>query len=341
MSSKTALITGITGQDGAILARYLLEKNYRVCGLRPYLPCDDTANLSPEIELFYGDLSDTASLLRILEQTRPDEIYNLAAMSHVQVSFSMPEHSGNINAIGPVRLLEAMRALGMDGQARFYQASSSEMYGHSTLPQNEQTPFAPCSPYGAAKLYAYWMVRLYRDAYGFHASNGILFNHESAFRGEQFVTRKIAKAAAAFTQGRVEPLRLGNIEAKRDWGHAKDYMRGVWMMMQQDASDDYVLASGKTYSVRSFVEEAFLHTGRRVLWRGKGTQEVGIDQKTGQVLVMIDPDLFRPKDIDCLIGDATKARTVLGWQPMYSFEDLVSEMVEAELPHHGRQRLYG
>lgn len=344
MSFKKALITGITGQDGAILSQILLEKGYKVYGLRPYIPCDDTENLdivAPDVELFHGDLSDTSSLLRVLEATQPDEVYNLAAMSHVQVSFSLPEHTANINAMGPVRLLEAMRSLGMERDVRFYQASSSEMFGNSPNPQNEKTIFAPCSPYGASKLYAYWMVKLYRDAHGFHASNGILFNHESPFRGEQFVTRKIAKAVGEFARGRLEPLRLGNIEAMRDWGHAKDYMRGVWMILQQDVPDDYVLASGNTYSVRSFVEKAFLYAGRTIVWSGSGAEETGRDKKTGQLLIVIDPRLFRPQDIHCLIGDATKAQTVLGWAPQYSFEELVAEMVHAELPAAMTRKRYG
>lgn len=343
MSHKKALITGVTGQDGSVLAQILLEKGYSVCGLRPYLPVEDTERLysvSEEIELVHADMADGASLMRILEKQKPDEIYNLAAMSHVQVSFSMPEYTANVNAIGPVRLLEAMRALGMN-DARFYQASSSEMFGNAPAPQNEDTAFAPCSPYGAAKLYAYWMVRMYRDAYGIHASNGILFNHESAVRGEQFVTRKITRAIGEFAMGRKEPLMLGNLEARRDWGHAHDYMRGAWMMLQQEKPGDYVLASGATHSVRAFVERAFAASGREIVWNGAGIHETGHDRFSGQTLVRIDESLFRPQEIQCLIGDASKARRVLGWQPAYSFEDLVAEMVEADSPASLRKKAYG
>jgi len=343
MSRKTALITGITGQDGSVLADILLEKNYRVCGLRPYLAVDDMERLNTlnrNVEMFYGDMSDSASLLRVLEQTRPDEIYNLAAMSHVQVSFSMPEHTGNINALGCVRLLEAMRMLGME-KTKFYQASSSEMFGNAPAPQSEDTAFAPCSPYGAAKLYAYWMVRTYRDAYGFHASNGILFNHESAVRGEQFVTRKITRAVGDFAMGRKEPLMLGNLEARRDWGHAHDYMRGAWMMLQQDTPGDYVLATGETHSVREFVEKAFSASGHQIVWHGEGVNETGHDKFSGQKLVCIDPALFRPQEIHCLIGNATKAREILGWSPKISFEELVAEMVEVDSPAAIRKRIYG
>ena len=343
MTSKTAFITGITGQDGAVLAQILLEKGYRVCGVRPYLPVGDTERLdaiSREIELFHGDMSDAASLIRLLEKIRPDEIYNLAAMSHVQVSFSMPELTANVNALGPVRLLEAMRALDMKN-VPFYQASSSEMFGNAPAPQNETTPFAPCSPYGAAKLYAYWMVRMYREAYGFHASNGILFNHESALRGEQFVTRKITKAIGEFGMGRKEPLQLGNLEARRDWGHAHDYMMGAWMMMQQKTPDDYVLATGKTRTVREFVEHAFEISGRSIVWHGEGVSETGHDKFSGQALVSIDPELFRPNEINCLIGDSSKARLTLGWKPQISFEQLIAEMVEADSPQHIRQKIYG
>lgn len=343
MSYKKALITGITGQDGSVLAQILLEKGYSVCGLRPYMPVDDTERLcalSGDIELVHGDMTDGASLIRVLERQKPDEIYNLAAMSHVQVSFSMPEYTANVNAVGPVRILEAMRALGMHA-VPFYQASSSEMFGNAPSPQNEDTPFAPCSPYGAAKLYAYWMVRMYRDAYGFHASNGILFNHESAVRGEQFVTRKITRAVGGFSMGRREPLTLGNLEARRDWGHAHDYMRGAWMMLQQEQPGDYVLASGETHSVREFVERAFAASGREIVWSGEGIRETGHDKFSGQVLVRVDPSLFRPQEIHCLIGDCAKARRILGWKPAYTFDDLVAEMVEADSPASVRKKAYG
>ena len=343
MSHKKALIIGITGQDGSVLAEILLEKGYKVCGLRPYLPVDDTERLYPildHVELVYGDMADSASLIRVLEHFKPDEIYNLAAMSHVQVSFSMPEHTANINGIGPVRILEAMRMMGIERDVRFYQASSSEMFGNAPAPQNEDTMFAPCSPYGVAKLYAYWMVRTYRDAYGFHASNGILFNHESAVRGEQFVTRKITRAVGEFSMGRKEPLVLGNLEARRDWGHARDYMRGAWMMLQQDAPDDYVLATGETHSVREFVEMAFAQAGRQIVWNGVGVDETGHDKFGGQMLVKVNPSLFRPQEINCLIGDPAKARETLGWMPDYSFETLVAEMVEADSPASIRKKAY-
>lgn len=344
MSRKSALITGISGQDGAVLADILLEKGYRVYGLRSYMPVDDTerlAGLAGDIELFHADMTDSASLTRVLERARPDEIYNLAAMSHVQVSFSMPEHTGNVNGLGTVRLLESMRMLGME-RTRFYQASSSEMFGNAPAPQNEETAFAPCSPYGVSKLYAYWMVRTYREAHGFHASNGILFNHESAQRGEQFVTRKITRAVGEFCNGRKEPLSLGNLDARRDWGHARDYMCGAWMMLQQEEPDDYVLATGETRSVRDFVERAFAATGRQIVWVGTGVEEAGLDKASGQKLVTIDPALFRPQDIHCLVGDAFKARDRLGWRPLSGFDDLVREMVEADCPAvPDGQRLYG
>lgn len=342
MSDKKALITGVTGQDGGVLASILLQKGYRVAGLRPYLPIEDTEKLQGlDVELFHADLADLPSLIRVMEEVQPDEIYNLAAMSHVKVSFAMPELSGNVNALGVTRMLEAMKITGLEKTTRFYQASSSEMFGNTTLPQNEDTPFAPCSPYGVAKLYGYWITRTYRDAYGFHASNGILFNHESPLRGEQFVTRKITRAIGEFGMGRTAPLVLGNLEARRDWGHASDYMLGAWMMLQQEQADDYVLATGETHSVRDFVETAFACAGRSIVWKGEGADETGIDRITGQTLVAIDQALFRPQEIDCLIGDAAKARRVLGWSPRYSFEDLVAEMVEADAPAATLKRLYG
>lgn len=342
MSYKKALITGITGQDGAVLAAILLEKGYKVFGLRPYLPVDDTEKLYPvlaDIELLYGDLSDTPGLIRALERVRPDEIYNLAAMSHVQVSFTIPEATMDINATGPLRLLEAMRAVGMN-ETRFYQASSSEMYGNAPAPQNEDTPFMPCNPYGVAKLAAYWLVRLYRDAYGFHASNGILFNHESGLRGEQFVTRKITRAAGEFRTGRTAPLLLGNMDARRDWGHARDYMMGAWQMLQQARADDYVLATGQTRSVRDFASRAFACAGYDIVWQGEGMNETGHDKTTGAVMVRIDPALYRPLEVECLCGDAAKARRVLGWTPATSFEDLVAEMVEADMPAFAARKRY-
>lgn len=334
MSLKKALITGITGQDGAALAALLLEKNYKVTGMRPYLPVDDTGRLSGilgDIDLVYGDLTDTGSLMRVLDRVRPDEIYNLAGLSHVQASFDMPEVTANINALGPLRLLEAMRGIGLL-RSRFYQASSSEMFGNVPAPQDESTPFAPCSPYGIAKLAAYWTVRLYRNAYGFHASNGILFNHESAQRGGDFVTRKITRAVGEFCAGRTAPLMLGNLDACRDWGHARDYMEGAHLMLQQPRGDDYVLASGITRTVRDFASSAFARGGYKIIWQGRGLAETGRDKITGKILIGIDPTLYRPLEIDVLCGNADKARRVLGWQPRVSFEDMVAEMVEADMP---------
>ncbi len=344
MTRKSALITGITGQDGAILAEFLLGRDYDVHGIRPYLPVDDTARfdgIQGDINLHYADMMDEGSLIRVLEQTAPDEIYNLAAMSHVHVSFAMPEMTGNVNGLGTVRLLEAMRTIGLESSARFYQASSSEMFGNASAPQSESTPFAPCSPYGVAKLYAYWMVRTYREAYGLHASNGILFNHESTLRGEEFVTRKITCAVGEIEAGTRDHIVLGNLDARRDWGHARDYMRGAWMMLQQDVPDDYVLATGETHSVREFVELAFAATGVRIVWEGAGADEIGRDHKTGQVLVKIDPALVRPLDIHCLSGNAEKARTKLAWTPSYSFPELVAEMVEADRLPARLQKIYG
>jgi GDPmannose 4,6-dehydratase len=344
LSRKTALITGITGQDGAVLAQYLLEKNYAVHGIRPYLPVDDTARLGGDLEnvsLHYADMLDQSSLIRVLERTKPDEIYNLAAMSHVHVSYIMPEMTGDINGLGTVRILEAMRATGISDTARFYQASSSEMFGLSPAPQNEKTELAPCSPYGASKLYAYWMVRMYRDGYGFHASNGILFNHESSLRGEEFVTRKITRMVGEIEAGERGFMELGNLDARRDWGHARDYMRGAWLMLQQDRADDYVLATGETHSVREFVELSFAEIGIRISWDGEGMDEVGFDARSGRMLIKIDPVLYRPIDINCLCGDARKAQEKLGWSPSYSFKELVQEMVAADRRPARMQKIYG
>lgn len=342
--AKRALITGITGQDGAILARLLLAKGYEVHGLRPYSAVPDTIRLDklPDLTLHHGDMTDSGSLLRVIDAARPDEIYNLAAMSHVHVSFDMPEYAANVNALGTLRLLEAIRTLKMEKAVRFYQASSSEMFGRAAAPQSETTPFEPCSPYAAAKLYAYWTVRNYRDAYGIHASNGILFNHESPIRGEEFVTRKITRAVGEIEAGRKEPLMLGNLDAKRDWGHAQDYMVGAWQMQQQNKPGDYVLATGQSHSVREFVEKAFACIGITIAWDGKGLDEKGRDKRAGTILVAIDPALFRPQEIHHLVGDAASARKVLGWQPRVTFDALVREMVEADriLPAKP-QRAYG
>lgn len=332
MAVKKALITGITGQDGAILARFLLEKSYEVHGLRLYSATQDMQRLESlaqngRFHLHYGDLIDGGSLHRLVNEIQPDEIYNLGAQSHVGVSFQTPEATAQINALGTLRLLEAIR----NTKIRFYQASSSEMFGNAPAPQNEDTPFAPCSPYASAKLYAYWMVRNYRDSYGLHASNGILFNHESSLRGEEFVTRKISLAVAAIALGRQEKLSIGNLDAQRDWGHARDYVRGMWMMLQKDEPDDYVLATGQAHSVREFIEAAFAVAGIKILWRGQGLTEKAYRAGTGQVLVDVDPRFFRPNEVHMLLGDAAKARRILGWQPQVSFRGLVEEMVAADM----------
>jgi GDPmannose 4,6-dehydratase len=341
LTSKVALITGVTGQDGAHLARLLLDKGYVVHGIKRRSSSFNTARvdelyLDPhegETRFFmhYGDLTDATNLIRLVQEHQPDEIYNLAAQSHVQVSFETPEYTANADALGTLRLLEAIRILGVKDKVRFYQASTSELYGKvQEMPQKETTPFYPRSPYGAAKLYAYWITVNYREAYGMHASNGILFNHEGPMRGETFVTRKITRAVAAIERGLQEKLYLGNLNAKRDWGHARDFVVGMWMMLQQPEADDYVLATGEMHSVREFVEMAFAHVGRRIAWRGSGADEVGIDEGTGKALVHIDPHYFRPTEVDELLGDATKAREKLGWTPKATFAELVSEMVEAD-----------
>lgn len=340
--SKVALITGTTGQDGAYLAELLLEKGYRVHGLKRRSSSFNTGRIDhlyqdphePDLRfvLHYGDMTDSTNLIRIVQEVQPDEIYNLAAQSHVQVSFEAAEYTANADALGTLRLLEAIRLLGLTGKSRFYQASTSELYGKvQETPQSETTPFYPRSPYAAAKLYAYWMVVNYREAYGIHASNGILFNHESPIRGETFVTRKITRAVAAIHLGRSQKLFLGNLDAKRDWGHAREYVRGMWSMLQQDAPDDYVLATGETHSVREFVEMAFKQVGTDIVWRGAGVGEKGIDARTNRVLVEIDPRYFRPTEVELLLGDPSKARRVLGWKHETSFADLVMEMVAADL----------
>lgn len=333
--AKTALITGVTGQDGLYLAALLLAKGYQVHGLRLYDAAPQSQTLDElslqfpqQFFLHYGDMVDSGLWVRLLDQIRPDEIYNLAALSQVGISFDLPEASAQINALGPLRLLEAIRVL--QRPVRLYQASSSEMFGNAPAPQNEDTPFAPCSPYAAAKLYAYWLVRTYRDSYGIHASNGILFNHESPRRGEDFVTRKITKALAAILAGDDIVLRLGNLASQRDWGHARDYVEGMWRMLQQPVPDDYVLASGETRSVRDFVMAAFSYAGIDLVWRGQGVEETALCKHSGRVMVAVDPALFRPADIHCLRGDAAKARRVLGWQPHYDFMSLVRDMVDAD-----------
>ncbi|NJO53928.1 MAG: GDP-mannose 4,6-dehydratase [Bacteroidales bacterium] len=341
-NGKVALVTGVTGQDGAYLADLLLEKGYTVHGIKRRSSSFNTGRIEHIYQdphdqdvrfvLHYGDMTDATNLIRIVQQCQPDEIYNLAAQSHVQVSFETPEYTANADAIGTLRLLEAIRILGLDTKTRFYQASTSELYGLvQEVPQSETTPFYPRSPYAAAKLYAYWIVVNYREAYGMHASNGILFNHESPLRGETFVTRKITRAAAAIRLGRQERLYLGNLNAKRDWGHAREYVRGMWLMLQQEEPDDYVLATGETTAVRSFVEWAFEDVGFRIEWRGCGVEEKGFDAETGRVLVEVDPRYFRPTEVDLLIGDPRKAHTKLGWKHETPVRELVREMVHEDL----------
>lgn len=342
MSAKTALITGVTGQDGAYMAGYLLAKGYIVHGVKRRSSSFNTGRIDhlysdphdPDGRFFlhYGDLTDATNLIRLIQEIHPDEIYNLAAQSHVQVSFETPEYTANADAIGTLRLLEAIRILGLKQTVRFYQASTSELFGKvQEIPQRETTPFYPRSPYGIAKLYAYWATVNYREAYGFHASNGILFNHESPLRGETFVTHKITQAVAAMEYNLQSTLYVGNLDAKRDWGHARDYVVGMWLMLQQPEPDDYVLATGETHSVREFIERAFAVVGRRIGWRGTGLDEQGIDAETGRTLVRVDPRYLRPAEVDLLIGDAAKARSKLGWQATTGFADLVSEMVLSDL----------
>jgi GDPmannose 4,6-dehydratase len=342
LNPKVALITGITGQDGAHLARLLLDKGYIVHGIKRRSSSFNTARVddlyldphesATRFFMHYGDLTDATNLIRLIQEHQPDEIYNLAAQSHVQVSFETPEYTANADALGTLRLLEAIRILGIKDKVRFYQASTSELYGKvQEVPQRETTPFYPRSPYGVAKLYAYWITVNYREAYGMHASNGILFNHEGPMRGETFVTRKITRAVAAIERGLQDRLYLGNLNARRDWGHARDFVAGMWLMLQQPEPDDYVLATGEMHSVREFVESAFAHVGRRIVWRGRGVEEVGVDEGSGKEIVQIDPNYFRPTEVDELLGDATKARAKLGWAPQTTFAQLVTEMVEADL----------
>jgi GDPmannose 4,6-dehydratase len=340
--SKTALITGITGQDGAYLAELLLAKGYQVHGIRRRSSSFNTGRIdhlyqdrhesNVRLKLHYGDMTDATNLIRLVQETQPDEIYNLAAQSHVHISFDTAEYTANADGIGTLRLLEAIRLLKMVDKTRFYQASTSELYGKvQEVPQSETTPFYPRSPYAVAKLYAYWIVVNFREAYGMHASNGILFNHESPVRGETFVTRKITRAVAAISLGLQEKLFLGNLDAKRDWGHAKDYVEGMWRMLQQETSDDYVLATGETHPVREFVDLAFAEVGIALDWQGSGVDEKGIDPKTGKTLVEVDPSYFRPTEVDLLIGDASKAQRVLGWKATTPFRELISEMVRYDV----------
>jgi GDPmannose 4,6-dehydratase len=342
LSQKTALITGVTGQDGAYLAEFLLGKGYSVHGVKRRSSSFNTARVDhlyvdpheadPAFRMHYGDMTDATNLIRLMQEIQPDEIYNLAAQSHVQVSFETPEYTANADALGTLRLLEAMRICNLHRRSRFYQASTSELYGKAQeMPQSETTPFYPRSPYAAAKLYAYWITVNYREAYGMHASNGILFNHESPIRGETFVTRKITRVVAAIKLGMQEKLYLGNLDAKRDWGHARDYVEGMWLMLQQPEPDDYVLATGETHSVREFVELAFQEAGYEIGWRGKDVDEVGFDRATGRVLVKIDPRYFRPTEVDLLLGDPSKAHRVLRWKHKTPFRELVRTMVAADI----------
>jgi GDPmannose 4,6-dehydratase len=342
MTGKVALILGVTGQDGAYLSQFLLDKGYTVHGVKRRSSSFNTSRIDHlyqdrhesdiRFKLHYGDMTDATNLIRVIQETQPDEIYNLAAQSHVQVSFETPEYTANADALGTLRVLEAVRILGMTKTCRFYQASTSELFGGvQGCSQDELTPFYPRSPYAVAKLYAYWITVNYRQAYGIHASNGILFNHESPIRGETFVTRKITRAVAAIHYGLQQTLFLGNLDAKRDWGHARDYVEGMWRIVQEDEPDDFVLATGETHTVREFVESAFKHVGRTVEWHGSGIHEKGYDRSSGDPLVEIAPEYFRPTEVDLLHGDPTKARTRLGWRHKVGFNELVSEMVDADL----------
>jgi GDPmannose 4,6-dehydratase len=347
---KTAMITGITGQDGAYLAELLLSKGYAVHGVKRRASSFNTDRIDHlyqdphedgvRLKLHYGDLTDSTNLIRIIQDIQPDEIYNLAAQSHVAVSFETPEYTANADAVGTLRVLEAIRILGLQKKTRFYQASTSEMFGKvMETPQRETTPFYPRSPYGAAKVYAYWITVNYREAYGTYACNGILFNHESPLRGETFVSRKITRALTRIHLGLQSTLHLGNLDALRDWGHARDYVYAQWLMLQQERPEDFVIATGEQHSVRDFVVLAGAHLGMEIEWQGKGTDEVGIDRKSGQRLVRVDSRYFRPTEVESLLGDATKAREKLGWRPEVTFEELVREMVEADLVQAKRDAL--
>ncbi|MER9458357.1 MULTISPECIES: GDP-mannose 4,6-dehydratase [unclassified Mesorhizobium] len=342
MTEKVALITGVTGQDGAYLAELLLQKGYIVHGVKRRSSSFNTERVDDiyvdphergaRFFLHYGDLTDATNLIRLVQETQPGEIYNLGAQSHVQVSFETPEYTGNADALGTLRLLEAIRILRLEKSVRFYQASTSELYGKAReVPQSEATPFHPRSPYAAAKLYAYWITVNYREAYGMFAANGILFNHESPTRGETFVTRKITRAVASIHHGLQATLYLGNLDAKRDWGHARDYVEGMWRILQHSEADDFVLATGEAHSVREFVELAFAETGRSIRWQGSGVDEVGVDAGSGAVVVRVDPRYFRPTEVDLLLGDPAKAKARLGWSHTTGFRDLVTEMVQADL----------
>jgi GDPmannose 4,6-dehydratase len=339
---KVALITGTTGQDGAYLAELLLSKGYQVHGTKRRSSSFNTSRIDhlllkaergeADFHLHYGDMTDGSNLVRLIQTIRPTEIYNLAAQSHVAVSFETPEYTANADALGTLKIVEAIRFLDLAKHTRFYQASTSELYGKvQEMPQRETTPFYPRSPYGVAKLYAYWITVNYREAYGLHASNGILFNHESPIRGETFVSRKVTRAVAAIHHGLQSTLHLGNLNASRDWGHARDYVEGMWRILQQEAADDFVLATGETHTVREFVELAFQRIGKNIAWKGEGLDEKGIDTATGQTLVEVDPRYFRPSEVDVLLGDPSKARNLLGWHHKTTFEELVAEMMDSDL----------
>ena len=331
---KVSLITGITGQDGSYLAELLLEKGYEVHGIVRRASLINTHRIDhiyDQLNLHYGDLTDSTNLVGIIQKVQPDEIYNLGAQSHVKVSFEMPEYTGQVDALGTLRVLEAVRLLGMN-DVRIYQASTSELYGLvQEIPQKETTPFYPRSPYGAAKIYGYWITKNYRESYGMYACTGILFNHESPRRGETFVTRKITRALKAIANNEQEILYLGNLNAKRDWGHAKDFVEAMWLMLQQDTPDDYVIATGKQYSVREFVEKAAPYFGMQITWRGEGLDEIGYDVFTGKEVIRVDPKYFRPAEVETLLGDASKAKENLGWEPKTTFDNLVKDMCENEL----------
>ncbi len=338
---KKALITGVTGQDGAYLARLLLSKGYEVHGIKRRTSLFNTARIddiyedkhnNPRFFLHFGDLTDTSSLIRIVKEIEPDEIYNLGAQSHVKVSFENPEYTADVDALGVLRLLEAIRICGLEKKTRFYQASSSEMFGKvAEIPQHELTPFHPRSPYGVAKLFGYWITRNYRESYGMFASNGILFNHESPFRGETFVTRKITRSVARIHHGLEEILHLGNLDSKRDWGHAKDYVEAMWKILQHDVPDDFVIATGEQYTVREFVSWAFKHVQRDILWEGEGTNEVGKEKVSGIIRVKVDTAYYRPAEVETLLGEAKKSRETLNWKPENSTQDLLKEMMEEDL----------
>ena len=330
---KVALITGITGQDGSYLAELLLEKGYEVHGIVRRSSLINTHRIdhiydNPNLTLHYGDLTDATNMIGVIKKVEPDEIYNLGAQSHVKVSFETPEYTGNVDGLGTLRILEAVRLLGMEDQVRIYQASTSELYGLvQEVPQRETTPFYPRSPYGVAKLYGYWIVKNYRESYGLHASSGILFNHESPRRGETFVTRKITRGLSRISTGQQDVLSLGNLDARRDWGHAKDFVRAMWLMLQQDQPDDYVIATGEQHSVREFVEKSADYFGMKIEWMGEGLNEVGYDWNTKRPVIKVDPKYFRPAEVESLLGDATKAKEKLGWEPEISFTQLIEDMV--------------